>query len=402
MQRRTATLSPGGLARTEPWADLQWHLTGDGLEPFTLFHGVHAEHAAWLPPADRGDHAVLAALMWAMRERRDLHVHGDVSPALLAHLQTFQEIWHRWKPTIYHHIEITADREAAAPSAATADGVFAFSGGVDASFTLFRHLAGHPRRHTRRPGAALIVHGLDIPIARAEWFDEAAVRAERMLRGTSVPLVRLRTNARHLAASWPDANGIHVLACLVCFQSHFGHGVKAADEPYDALVLPWGSTPMTDVLGSTEAMRVEHDGAAYDRSDKVDWLASHTTVADHLRVCWAGPHLGRNCGACEKCLRTMLNFWATGHEVPAAFPTRLRPSAILAIETRNAIQIGELRGILRHAEQRRPAEDPLLRALSLRVRHPRIAHAASRLAPALDRIVSKRRQQTGPASVGAA
>ncbi len=51
-------------------------------------------------------------------------------------------------------------------------------------------------------------------------------------------------------------------------------------------------------------MRLVHDGAGYSRTEKVGFVAQHPVATKALKVCWQGKERGRNCGVCEKCVRT--------------------------------------------------------------------------------------------------
>lgn len=364
MNKPTLTLTPGGIATTQGSTTLRWKLKGYGKEDFTLLHSVAEEHAPVLAPPEQGDHALVTVLMWAMQNGADIQVEGSISPTLLDGLEAFQQAWHRWRPQLYMTVNIRADREAESSALpGRHPGIFAFSGGVDASFTFFRHLKGAAGRNNCTPGAALFVHGMDIPLEREDFFYEAAMRAERMLDGTGTPLIRMRTNARQVDQDWEDSHGLQLAGCFLALQPGFSKGVKGADEPYEGLVLPWGSNPLTDPLCSTATMRLVHDGCDFERSQKVAWLARNTSAVDHLRVCWAGANLGENCGECEKCIRTMLNFWAVGEEVPRAFPTRLTPARVHSIKVSNTIQRSYLNSILRDAQVNRAPDDPILLAL---------------------------------------
>jgi hypothetical protein len=114
-------------------------------------------------------------------------------------------------------------------------------------------------------------------------------------------------------------------------------------------------------------MAIRIDGCEANRSQKVDWLVRNTQAADNLRVCWQGPTLDRNCGTCEKCVRTKLNFWCLGHPVPAAFSDPLTPDLVATLKAKNRIQLQALESILRLAEGRHGEDDPILRALRRRV-----------------------------------
>ncbi len=73
------------------------------------------------------------------------------------------------------------------------------------------------------------------------------------------------------------------------------------------ILAPWGSHPLTDVLWSTESMRVIHYGAEVTRIQKImREIAGSRVARDHLRVCWENRRGQSNCGECEKCIRTIV------------------------------------------------------------------------------------------------
>ena len=322
--RKTLILVPQGIRSQDGWQSLAWKLASPDLPNCVLTHSVMDVHAHLFSPPDRADHAVVAALLWAMKNRHDIVVEGKVSPRLLDSLETLRAIWCRWRPNTYHRIDISVQEECEIETTSgQRPALFAFSGGIDASFSLFRHLNGAAGRNTYKPGAGLFVHGMDIPLNREDFFQKATERSERILADTNVPLIRMRTNSRILDMDWEHSFGLQLAACFLTLQRDFSYGVCGSSEPYEIAIIPWGSTPLTDPLPSTSAIQMIHDGAAFDRTEKVDWLARNTSVTADLRVCWAGDDLSTNCGECEKCLRTMLNFWAMRHDIPTAFPTTL-------------------------------------------------------------------------------
>ena len=66
-----------------------------------------------------------------------------------------------------------------------------------------------------------------------------------------------------------------------------------------------------------------HDGAAYNRTEKVKEIIAWPAAVKNLRVCWQGILQDKNCGQCEKCIRTQLNFLATGNPIPEAFSKKI-------------------------------------------------------------------------------
>jgi hypothetical protein len=70
----------------------------------------------------------------------------------------------------------------------------------------------------------------------------------------------------------------------------------------------WGSTPELDPHWSSGAVEVVTDGTELFRLEKVLAIADWPLVHRHLKVCYAGRGKELNCGRCEKCVRTQLQF----------------------------------------------------------------------------------------------
>jgi hypothetical protein len=141
-------------------------------------------------------------------------------------------------------------------------------------------------------------------------------------------------------------------ACLHMLSDRFNYGLVGSSEPYDALIIPWCSSPITDYLMSGDRLSIVHDGAAFSRTEKVGFLANHPTACRTLKVCWAGKDQGTNCGVCEKCTRTRLNFLAVGVASPACFQEPLDMARITSIPLQNTTQLSELQTILRYARHK--------------------------------------------------
>lgn len=355
-------LSPLGKSVEDGWTTLSWHIN-DQADGFILQHSIPEDHAGMMTEETRGDHALLVALLHGMRLHRDIHVAGEVCPDLLTNLETLQDIWSRWRPERYRKINISVAEERSLDPHTNTGGLFAFSGGVDGTYTFFRHLTGAAGRRTQRPAAALLVHGMDIPLSEPQMYDKALMRAQRMVEGTGVPILPLRTNSRALKLDWEEAYGLQLIAAMLVLQPAFAAGIHGSGEPWEMLVFPWGSTPFTDTCCETRNFKIHHDGCEASRTEKVDWLMRHTNACKELRVCWQGPQKDRNCGECEKCMRTKLNFWALGHPIPESLPGSISPSAVRRIKPSNSIQLRELQSILKTARSFHPSSDPLLKAL---------------------------------------
>jgi len=290
------------------------------------------------------DAAVVALLFPAMRAGLDLRIHDRVSRRLLINLEEFQAAWRRWRPLDYAHISITADEEVDdSHDGPTMKAVSLFSGGVDSSFTLLRHRGALAGRASCHIAAAVLIHGFDIPLENSDAFAVVRNSARRALESVGVPLVCVKTNWRDVACrNWENEFAAGLAACLHQFSGVAGIGLVGSAEDYAHLHLPWGSNPITNGLLSGGALRIVTDGAGYTRSEKVALIARSPAFRDNLRVCWEGAVTGRNCGHCEKCLRTQLNFLAIGHAPDVAFSERPTPWKLLTLRARSHVQLAYL------------------------------------------------------------
>lgn len=283
------------------------------------------EYATKAPPPspDDCDSYVLATLLPAMKRGANIRVHGSVSRGLLANLEELQHVWARWCPDLYSRISIEVEtvREH---ERAVEGAVAAFSGGVDAQFTAYRHakgLAGYAGQSLR---AGVFVHGFDIPLDDQDGFSRAAAKAKVVLADIGLDLTLVRTNIREFwGDNWAHYSGTALASVLNGLKVLAGVGLVGSGEPYDALVVPWGSHPIPDALSGSGDFKIIHDGAGFNRSEKFKVLSSWAMGVRHLRVCWVGDDHGRNCGKCEKCMRTRLNLLLAGFAQSDCFDTPL-------------------------------------------------------------------------------
>ena len=305
-------------------------LAGDGeflTAGATLEKPDGARWRLWyrLPAAQRAavstgsDSFVLGVLFRAMETGTDLRVHGAVSPSLLGNLVEFQRAWHCWRPEVYRPVEISADVEREETPAAADDALMGFSGGVDSAFTAWSSRPGGSRTRRTRLAAGMMVHGFDIPLSDPEAFARAADKSARMLSSVGMELHRVATNFREQGGDWEDAHAAALASCLSLLRGRYRRGVIASCYPYPALILPYGSNPVTDPMLSSDSFRIVHDGAETAKVEKVRAIASWPEARQLLRVCWQGPHGDRNCCRCQKCVWTMLVFRMVGGGLPECF-----------------------------------------------------------------------------------
>jgi hypothetical protein len=310
---------------------------------------------------------------------------------MLRNIAELQLIWSRWKPQLYKPFDIEPDRIIDDPMPFRERAIAAFSGGVDATFTVLRHTttAQHTTRH--KVTDVLAVHGFDIDLENSDAFDRHMARVAPLLDHLGLESHVVRTNSKKLRLqNWEDSFALELAGCMHLYAPKFGYGLIGSSEPYEALVLPWGSSPVTDHLMSGGAMKIVHDGAGFSRTDKVAQIARSSLASNTLKVCWQGSDQSVNCGVCEKCLRTKMNFLATGSPIPPSLPHELDLAAVARMKIRVPAQMAELEGIRQYAEARGVAGAwlPVLRA--------RIKKGLTRPAPSpLERLVKRSARTLG-------
>ncbi len=273
-----------------------------------------------LPKDDDCDSYTLAVIMDAMKENRNIEIKGSVSEELLSNLVEYQAAWNKWLPNTYSKIDIFCNN-IRKTSERSPGAICAFSGGVDATFSVLRHSKSKLSYRSKKINLCAIVHGFDIPTEDENAFKKAKDNAGNTLADIDIDLYSIKTNYREISkVNWEHSFSCALVAALSNFKKSAGTCLVGSSEPYDSLVIPWGSSPITDHLLSSDEFFVIHDGASHSRTEKVEEIAIWKTGIDNLRVCWQGDLKDRNCGVCEKCVRTKLNFLATGNYIPKCFP----------------------------------------------------------------------------------
>lgn len=348
--------------------------------PSRLWYRVPSEYSSLLTKSC--DSFVVATIFLAMQQSTNLVVHGDVSPSLLQNLAEFQAAWNCWCPQRYQQVEITAEVEREPFKASTNQAIAAFSGGVDGCFTVWRHRMGRCGRWQRHIQAGLMVHGFDIPLAQEDVFHRAAQKSKLMLSSVGVELIPVATNFRELEQDWEDAFGTGIASCLMMFQAGYTAGLIGSSDPYNALNLPYGSNPITDPLLSSESFQIICDGASFSRLQKIQEIANWYEAYTNLRVCWEGSQPDKNCGRCEKCIRTILNFRVLGLGLPPCFEQDVTDEQILGIQGLHTAQLIELHPIL-EAAKAAGISDSWVKALELCIKQHQRAELHKRYREAL-------------------
>ena len=278
------------------------------------------------PPLLHKDFALLALVPLAMHAGIDLEADFAVDATLLDGIEHYQEVWHLWRPDIFRkRVKITVAEERACPEPAqrTDAAVCAYSAGIDSTFTLVRHVLGAAGRASRNVRSAAMVHGFDMPLEAEDGFQSLYREGRAITEQFGVELFPVRTNWRGAVRNWEMTFAAGLAAVLHQFSGSHGIGLIATEESYANSIAVWGNSFWTDRFFSGAGFRIESDGGAFDRIERVRYIAQHPGVIPHLRVCWAGPRNGENCGVCPKCVLTKLNLVIAKVPEPWPFPQGL-------------------------------------------------------------------------------
>jgi hypothetical protein len=373
-------------------------LRADGESGGTsIFYEIFDPSCGELPVLDG---FVLPVLFHCMQRGLSVRVHGDLSESGARNLHEVQRAWTLWWPKLYRQIDLIPDNVVAERPRSNKV-IQAFSCGVDATFTLLSNKYVNKHRGGYDVAAGMLVHGFDVPNDNAGDFAKLADNARRVLDHAGVELKIIRTNSRELAIQgWLHSHTTQLAACLHQFSSHYGRALVGSAEPYDVPSF-LGGNPVTDNLLGGDLMAVIHDGAGYSRTEKIEAIARFPFYADRLKVCWEGRNKHENCGQCEKCIRTRLNFAAAGHDEPGCFRGPFERKMLRKLRITLPIHIVELEGILTYVRRRGLSYPwvgalrrrillsrltmPIARAIGwpqLRARARSLLHGARRAAPA--------------------
>lgn len=286
-----------------------------------------------LPPVL--DSFVAGHVQWASMLGQDLVVHGPMSRGGLYNLGQLGEIRHALSPERYRRpIAITPDAAIAAPRPAGDPGlaIATLSGGLDSTFTAVRH-ARRLIGDAALPLAGLVmVHGFDAQLDQPERFDVMRRRAEPLVRLLDLPLHVVVTNSAQTGGrAWPQSAMPLFGGVLAQFSVQCAVGLMSAGAPDGTPRFGISHPTVLDQLASNEYFQLVSDGGGFGRAEKIETLAPFPDALAGLKVCWQGRDAGRNCGVCEKCVMTRLNFLAARLPDPPCFDTPLAPSHIAAL-----------------------------------------------------------------------
>jgi hypothetical protein len=238
------------------------------------------------------------ALPWCLRRGEPLTIEGPVSVRLLDAVGEIMRVYGSFFPGSMRH-PVRVEAEPRVPGLGRDLTASLFTRGIDSWFAV---LSAMEDPQLRPP----ISHVVYLPAGPEHWTSERRdARVDGIRRAAArvgLDLIRLDSNIKE-----HFGRGQFSMALVLGFKN-----VLLPSDDMRAGLRAKGLHPFLDPRFSTERTELHHYGDA-SRWQKTERVARLPAALETLAVCkYDDLEADRNCGRCEKCLRTMLALHAVG------------------------------------------------------------------------------------------
>lgn len=261
----------------------------------------------------------------------DLFIDGPLSSEQLGRLNDFLTIWSVWRPDRFRRINIYGTSEIKAPSPTTERTVLAFSGGVDASFSLLAHRSKMLGRSSQDIDLGVLMLGWDIRLGDHAAGTKALRLVERALASCGAECATIETNIQEeFCHERPTSHLVPVAGMLQSLHITHGAGVVSSDVSYcqEFEVGPYTNTVGTNHLLGSPSFPIITTGGTHTRFERTKALLQHPVLRNTIRICNSEGAGGGNCGRCPKCIVTQVAIMALGHDPSNLFPNAMTENDI--------------------------------------------------------------------------
>ena len=151
------------------------------------------------------------------------------------------------------------------------------------------------------------------------------------------------------------------------FQKNYRFGLIATGDVSYKKKLIYGSNPFFDPFLSSESFKIIPVGGAFTRIEKVSLISLWKPANKNIRVCWEGYAKYKNCGVCEKCIQTILDYRVTGNKLPECFDNDVSDSQILSVPIKSKYILENFQLILDYAHSYGLGDESWVQALEKRI-----------------------------------
>lgn len=181
-----------------------------------------------------------------------------------------------------------------------------FTCGTDSFHTLLEH--------SPKPDALISVFGYDIALHNQARQDEATRSLQDVARSLGIPVIQIKTNLRQHPyfnkAKWGQTQG-SAEAAVAHLLEPFYQDFTLSSSSRISEPQPTGSSCQTDYFLGSKIISFHKWGSDLSQAEKMERIADHPLVRQHLRVCWQSTEPASNCGRCAKCVAALVSLtWA--------------------------------------------------------------------------------------------
>ena len=242
-------------------------------------------------------------------------------------MSEFSKIWHFWYPNLYSEVSFSAKIVQGRKTPKNNDSISTFSGGLDSAFINYLIAKGVDNPLNLKLKKAVLVHGADVPLSDEIGFDTIRAQIQEMADDLNIELIPVKTNVKESLIHWGHSHGSLFVGIMSFFSKTISHAVTS-DYSYASFHFPHGFNPFTDKYFSSDEFEFHLEGIGYSRTERAAVIKNWRKALSNLHVCYEGIDNAHNCGCCEKCIRTKLNFKAVGVDHLDCMPFDLNVSQL--------------------------------------------------------------------------
>lgn len=274
------------------------------LDGFPLWYQVPESYKI----SRNGEPFLAAAILPAMLkgERIDIDPEMPVSGRFQDNLNRLQEIYHSWNNDL-KIVDINASNTS---TESLNTGVTSFfSGGVDSAYTLLKH--------KDEISHVIYISGFDFPCGESS-FTKIMDRNISLIETYKKTFIDVETNFYQFGYDYNLSRNMTQGSCLGSVTLLLGFNRYFIPSSYSySQLFPLGSHPIADPLWSNGSFEIIHDGCEATRTEKLKMILDEDEIISKLSVCLLSNE--KNCGCCQKCVRTMVSLKLL-HGSMSAFP----------------------------------------------------------------------------------